>query len=124
MSKRQIKFRAQGLGVWKYGFGYHNGYLYSWGVTERILHSVDPKTLGQYTDRKDENGVEIYEGDRVVSYRIEGVVLWVQECARFMVSIPPNNMLEGGMLLPLEDGQPIFVIGNIHENTELLEAVK
>lgn len=76
--------------------------------------------LEQYTGRKDKNGIEIYEGDRVVSDRIipEGaVIIWDDYYACFSIGSdwPIYDYLID------DDEYPLEVIGNIHENPELLE---
>lgn len=81
-------------------------------------HSDENYTVEQYTGLKDKNGKEIYEGDIVVNtYYDDGEmykVLWVDDSVAFgMESLDDMELYK----LPLES---LEVIGNIHENAELL----
>ena len=91
-----------------------------------IEWEVDPSTVGQYTGLRDKNGKRIFEGD-MVSTDIERPYLIVEfrdGCFMF-------NCNDGGedyydIMLPiLKDPQSVYkygeVIGNIHDNPELLE---
>ena len=131
---REIKFRAKrytdGLGHWVYGVIAprdavlpHNTFHLS-KFFELLEEGVlDPKTLGQYTGLKDKNGVGIYEGDVLSSHEprwpaaghqdCSGVVAWRDEyahygCGRWKLDTGNINYLQ------------LEVIGNIHENPELL----
>lgn len=86
---------------------------------------VDPETVGQYTGLTDKNGVRIFEGDIVqikdfthgcaLNYKqptSKWVVKWYEETARFGIDYMKT--------LPY-DFTESEVIGNIHDNPELLE---
>ncbi len=125
---REIKFRGRDdYGDWHYGdlwnsFG--NDYVI---IENGKTFSVIPETVGQYTGMKDKNGTEIYEGDVLIINGIRrnnffddfffaiGKVIWNNgwfvECARV-----------AGVYTVLNDGCiNVEVIGNIHDNPELME---
>ena len=83
-------------------------------------------TLMQYTDIKDSNGTEIYEGDIVkiedqFGDDIIGRVIYDETTAGYVFH-KGNERNYFQMTLDLES-YVYYVIGNIYENTELLEEV-
>ena len=127
---REIKFRGKRLdnGQWVYGFLFVNDTNQSFilpkstlwrtesdGVKMRSLmsaHKVNPDTVGQYTGLKDKNGAEICEGDNVSIYRtrytpVENVAI--------------TDMVQLPRWFFDADFKSCEVIGNIHDNPELLE---
>lgn len=88
-----------------------------------ILYKVIPDTIGQYTGLKDKNGNKIFDGD-IVKIRDYpdfggdyGVVRYeVPECCYVY------DLKKSGDRFYLEEyDSEVEVIGNIHDNPELLE---
>ena len=86
-----------------------------------LSETVDPETVGQYTGLTDKNGKKIFEGDIV-----EGADFTAEDGGHGVVSfvdgafeVNGNNVT--GTFHENYYGREFEVIGNIHDNPELLE---
>ena len=133
---RTIKFRAKNLdGEWVYGFYVEeerqtlNGFEKKHFIVNDGYDYVKPETVGQYTRLIDENGDEIYEGDFLkVNDRLFGVVRW-HEDGYFFIDDTIDGVNKSYQYRPLgemvryfaNEGLLFSIIGNIHDNPELLK---
>lgn len=95
---------------------------------KRIKVTVNPETVGQYTGLKDKNGNKIFEGDiiKFTRYRDEYVGKVVYEQRICGLDLWYNVVVgaygeEATYRISLTDPTKLKVIGNIHDNPELLE---
>ena len=130
---REILFRGKRIdnGEWIEGYLYvtHNG-EYEIGSydpevkIERMTYVVDPETVGQYTGLKDKNGKRIFEGDIIKipdNYDEFGMnageIYQIYFCCGGFRLKPKYSQARGYWL---EDDNTVEVIGNIHDNPELI----
>lgn len=98
-----------------------------WGLPNRHLRAdVLPETVGQYTGLTDKNGKKIFEGDIIqkVYSECRGVCYVVkmstERCGWYPFACDDGC---GCCSCELEEPKRCEVIGNIHDNPELLEGV-
>ena len=109
-------------GNWVYGgvaqFNEERAIIYQ---TEPEFHKfpVYADTVGQYTGLTDKNGTRIFEGDLIRSTETgeTAIVQWFSEHSAFMIWCKTSNQV--GFLYECEKSI-IEVIGNIHDNPELI----
>ena len=83
--------------------------------------SVCPYSVGQYTGLKDTNGKEIYEGDIVGSNGFIHIVTYVENLAGFGTISKELPGSYGILDQRWIDYCDIVIVGNIHDNPELLK---
>ena len=120
---REILFRGKHLGEWASGDVLH-GY-YDAGdtciskITSSAIVPVLSYTVGEYTGQTDQNGTKIFEDD-IAKYDDEMVVIeWDEDDAMFYIrSLDGTNWTANFSQI---SGTDLEVIGNIHDNPELLK---
>lgn len=88
----------------------------------RISYEVDPDTVGECTGLRDKNGKLIFEGDIVHSDDyFTAVVEWDSNHARYVLAIIHEAEIDDHVNLTRGKAGKLTVIGNIHDNPELLK---
>ena len=148
---REILFRGKDIdnGKWIYGGYVHlhkTTYCYAgsddgnndihrivfermtdWNLpNQHMMADVLPETVGQYTGLVDKNGVKIFEGD-IVSYFKKDIlnseVIYKDGCFMFRFISEFTQRMRQSKQEPIFDNVSMCgeVIGNIHDNPELLK---
>lgn len=148
--KREIKFRGKRLdnGEWVYGDYYKRSIIR--GYKQRVAHyigwpvidkdviwneyeEIDPHTVGQYTGIKDARGADIYDGDIIECISSNHIPIrhLIRFCdergyyAQYDNSNWTGELNECGHICQhYIDKFGKYVIGNIHDNPELLKTEK
>lgn len=121
---REILFRGKdtGTGKWLYSMtiarqAYNDNEIFTYYIGAGNK-TIDGKTLGQYTGLTDKNGTKIFEGDIILYGLIPCVVMYDAPNARFMLYAYGKYLHNGFNVDTMKLKE---VIGNIHDNPELLK---
>ena len=126
---RDIKFRGKRIdnGGWVYGHYCYGRLDIKGNVQHEILQQnpvgccgeyIDPATIGQFTGLVDKNGVEIYEGDVLLHHHNRND--WQSPPVKWK-AIDGEQYDSVGFEIDTECVKDAEVIGNIHDNPEILK---
>lgn len=133
---REILFRGKGIftGKWHYGFFgkklnvntsedeffiIESTYTASTDSSYFTDTDVANETIGQYTGVKDRNGKKIFEGDIIEEDEGDGVVVYLEQFACYALEY--KDVAGRLFNASLFDCRNIEIVGNIHDNPELLK---
>ena len=125
---REILFRGKvkNTNEWQYGDLRH-WTKKSVGIHHQELHTtlrVIPETVGQYTGLTDKNGKRIFEGDIIDTPDRLIKVVWFERNAQFdlnFIKHAHDKKIINFKGIEMRDLKEYEVIGNIHDNPELLK---
>lgn len=128
---REIKFRGLPFEKgwsWQYGYlikqmyrgkeKFYVGYVQNGAI---MGIEVNPETVRQYTGLKDSTGKEIYEGDIVlIGEKLKAKVIYYDGAFRMQSEFSPTPIDTTDMGYMMREFS-VRVIGNIHDNPELMK---
>lgn len=134
---REILFRGKRLdnGEWVYGLLCRVGDTYAniRRMDTGVLYSVFTNTIGQFTGLTDKNGRKIFEGD-IIHLEYSQMFFGGEYCGEYTAEVSYeegcfitdgiNNGDEIETPLSGFDNDEVEIIGNIHDNPELLEVTE
>ena len=132
---REILFRAKGKGSGNWLYGYYSRLSDVTGMNDVLFapaedpddsnhtYCIIPETVGQYTGLKDRNGTRIFEGDILSAHfddtfpdeETRGCVCWHDYGWHIKIGAHLDTLESDWVSHYFE------IIGNIHDNPELLE---
>ena len=123
MNIERLKFRGRHLtGNWVYSGQERNLAQFFGEVGDEL---IDPSTVGQWTGLSDKNGVDIYEGDRIVDIHDRdaslGTVQWNHHTFAWCVYLDHLEPLTKQLVEQFDSDWfgMVEVVGNIHEANEV-----
>lgn len=130
---REIKFRGRWLKKWYYGDMMRDERVPAMPYigSQNNFVMVEPDTVGQFTGLLDTSQKEIYEGDIVVvkedGEESRHVVRYMDDEDYPAFDLVPESMswcceCNGLSYCMIHMDAAIYVIGNVHDNPDLLEA--
>jgi uncharacterized phage protein (TIGR01671 family) len=138
---RPIKFRAIAISSGEFVYGnFIHSKRFAGCSNEFRIHDcdtgmesdIDVSTLGQFISAKDWRGRELYEGDEVVVFKkdkneFKGVIEYSFQISSYIIKGEERYMEIGYCGQEWHDEEPdliyitnVEIIGNIHQNKELL----
>lgn len=125
---REIKFRGRDGDDWYYGSLFVNecGHTAISAPKSFWMKPVNADTVGQFTGLRDSNGQEIYEGDIL---RFAPPLRWEDDERRvgvvvfkYYAFVVKYDDTSTGLFTLAANEAPYTIIGNIHDNPNLLGA--
>ena len=130
----EILFRGKRTinGDWVYGDFVHGNerkslrdsiFVYDSETQSFNDYEINPSTLGQYTGLTDKNGKRIFEGDvaKVLQGKDKDIAYVGFENGAFMLYLKTGNIYERALWEYWYNDWDVEVIGNVHDNPDLLE---
>lgn len=123
---REILYRGKFGNDWKYG--YLSVEPKGLVIKEPYEHNqsniwhIDPETVGQYTGLTDKNGTKIFEGD-ILNITNSNCAIWYVDYKNTAFCCNQVNANYICVLDEFMEYLDVEVIGNIHDNPELLEVI-